>query len=181
MIASVLTNKKYPLFPDLAGLKCVHWFVFPSFHPVDFCLQPPFWTSSPLFIKSGSKWQSGLNQGIFDVLPVPGNRSYWGTYDPIFSDNVYFRIESGITCFAGRKTGLNIPFWLADLLFHGLEYPETEKRLFRGWWFLGESFWEWGSLRAMVFLSRYIRNSLLLHQDFSKGFCPPSQVFPHTV
>ncbi len=68
-------------------------------------------------------------------MPVLGNRSYWGIFDPLFSDNVYFRLESEIADSAGRKTGLNIPFWMAELLFYGLEYRETKKGLFREWRF----------------------------------------------
>jgi hypothetical protein len=34
----------------------------------------------------GPEWQSGLNYGISDFQPVLDNRSYWGTFDLIFSD-----------------------------------------------------------------------------------------------
>jgi hypothetical protein len=40
-----------------------------------------------------------------------GNRSYWGIFDPIFSDTVYMGLESEIASFVGRKTGLIIPYW----------------------------------------------------------------------
>jgi hypothetical protein len=74
-----------------------------------------------LYIKSGLKWQSGLNYGIFTFWPVRGNRSYWGTFDPIFSDYGYTGLESEIASFEGRKTGLIIPFWLVDRRSDGLE------------------------------------------------------------
>jgi hypothetical protein len=59
--------------------------------------------------------------GIFTFWPVFGNRPYWGTFDPIFPDTVYTGLESEIGNFAGRKTGLIIPFWLADRRSDGLE------------------------------------------------------------
>jgi|GEM_PF-5309328 len=70
--------------------------------------------------------------GVFDFRAVPGNRSYWGTFDPIFSDYGYKGLESEIADSAGSKTGLIIPFWLAKLLFYGLDYREMKKGLFRG-------------------------------------------------
>ncbi len=66
--------------------------------------------------------------GVFDFRPVLGNRSYWGTFDPIFSDYGYTGLESEIADSAVRKTGPIIPFWLAKLLFYGLEYREMERR-----------------------------------------------------
>jgi hypothetical protein len=96
----------------------VFYFVFPE---DDFVLATPLPACSPLYIKSGSKWQSGLNMGIFAFRPVFGNRSYWGIFDHIFSDTVYTGLESEITNFAGRKTGLISPFWLADRRSDGLE------------------------------------------------------------
>jgi len=78
----------------------------------------------PHVFKTGSKWQSGLKSGIFIIRVDPGNRSYWGTFDPLFSDTGYKGLESEITDFAGRKTGLFIPFWMADRLPDGLEQGE---------------------------------------------------------
>jgi hypothetical protein len=76
----------------------------------------------------GSKWQSDLNSGIFTFLPDPGNRSYRVIFDYSFPDNWYMGEESGITYFSARKTGLYIPFWLANRLSDWLEYWETDKR-----------------------------------------------------
>jgi hypothetical protein len=76
---------------------------------------------SPSYTKLGSKSQSVLNSGIFAFRPVFGNRSYWGIFDHIFSDTGYTGLESEIANFAGRKTGLIIPFWLADRHSDGLE------------------------------------------------------------
>jgi hypothetical protein len=45
-----------------------------------------------------------------------GNRSYWGAFNPLFSDYDIFGPESEIADFTGRKTGPIIPFWGADLL-----------------------------------------------------------------
>ena len=67
------------------------------------------------YTKYCPEWQSGLKMGVFYFRPVLGNRSYWGTFDPLFSDYGYSGLESEIADSAGRKTGLNIPFWLADL------------------------------------------------------------------
>ena len=39
----------------------------------------------------------------------------------LFSDNGYTGLESEIANFAGRKTGLIIPYWLADRCSDGLE------------------------------------------------------------
>ena len=71
--------------------------------------------------EKGSKWQSGLNLGIFMFQAGFGNRSFWGIFDPIFSDTTYTGLESEIASFAGRKTGLIIPFWEADRRSDGLE------------------------------------------------------------
>jgi hypothetical protein len=40
-----------------------------------------------LCTKKGSKWKSGRISGIFDFSPGPGNRSYWGVFDHIFSNS----------------------------------------------------------------------------------------------
>jgi len=54
------------------------------------------------------------NQGTIQAyslfLSCHGNRSYWGTFDPLFSDAWYMGAKSEITGFTGRKTGLFIPF-----------------------------------------------------------------------
>ena len=63
-----------------------------------------------------------------------GHRSYWGTFDPLFPDCGYSGPESEIADFAGRKTNPNIPFWLAELLFYGLEDWEMERRPVLGIW-----------------------------------------------
>jgi hypothetical protein len=76
-------------------------------------------------------WQSGLKTGVLYFRPVLGNRSYWGTFDPLFSDYGYSGRESEIADFAGRKTGLIIPFWMADRLFYGLEQGNGKKACFR--------------------------------------------------
>jgi hypothetical protein len=76
--------------------------------------------------------KSGLNSGIFVFWPVFGNRSYWGTFEPIFSDTGYKGLEPEIASFAGRKTGLIIPFWLADRRSDGLEQGEMKEDLFSG-------------------------------------------------
>jgi hypothetical protein len=70
--------------------------------------------------------------GVFAFWPVSGNRSYWGTFDHIFPDTGYNDLESDIAHFAGRKTGLIIPFWLADRRSDGLEQGETGKRAVLG-------------------------------------------------
>jgi len=59
--------------------------------------------------------------GVFAFWPVSGNRSYWGTFEHIFSDTGYTGLESEITRFAGRKTGLIIPYWKADRRSDGLK------------------------------------------------------------
>ena len=66
--------------------------------------------------------------GVCVFWPIYGNRSYWGIFDPLFSDNGYTGLESEITSFAGRKTGLIIPFWLADRRSDGLEQGENGKK-----------------------------------------------------
>ena len=60
--------------------------------------------------KYGSKWQSRLDLGIFIFQAGFGNRSYWGTFEHVFSDTCNKGLESEIASFAGRKTGLIIPF-----------------------------------------------------------------------
>jgi hypothetical protein len=87
-----------------------------------------FGPALPSYTKSGSKWQSGLNSGIFIFWAGPGNRSYWGVFDHLFPDNGFTGTEPRITDFNGRKTGLFIPFWLANLFPDGLEDGETGKR-----------------------------------------------------
>jgi hypothetical protein len=54
-------------------------------------------------------------------------------FDHIFSDNWFTGVESGITDFNGRKTGLFIPFWLADRFSDGLEVVEWGKKEFFGY------------------------------------------------
>jgi len=87
------------------------------------------------------EWQSGLKMGVFDFQPVPGNRSYWGTFHPLFSDYGYFSLESKMADFAVRKTGLIIPFWLAKLPFCGLEQGKRKKAWFGGGGFLRSCSW----------------------------------------
>ena len=81
------------------------------------------------------------NQGTIQAyslfLSGHGNRSYWGTFDPLFSDSRHTGSESEITGFTGRKTGLFIPFWLEKLHFYGLEYADGEKGLFWEYRFSG--------------------------------------------
>jgi len=66
--------------------------------------------------------------GVFAFWPVSGNRTYWGIFDHLFSDTCNKGLESEITRFAGRKTGLIIPFWLADRRSDGLEKAENGKK-----------------------------------------------------
>jgi hypothetical protein len=47
-------------------------------------------------------------------------------------------VESKIPGFNRIKTGLFIPFWMADLHFYGLEYGEGKKGCFWGPGFFGE-------------------------------------------
>ena len=57
-----------------------------------------------------------------------GNRSFWGIFEHVFSDTRYTGLESEIASFAGRKTGLIIPYWLADRRSDGMKEEETGKR-----------------------------------------------------
>jgi hypothetical protein len=59
---------------------------------------------------------------LFAFQDGPGDRSYCDAFDPIFSDTLYMGPESEITDFTERETGLNIPYWLADLFLDGLKY-----------------------------------------------------------
>jgi hypothetical protein len=59
--------------------------------------------------------------GVFAFWPVSGNRSYLGTFEHIFSDTCNKGLESEITRLTKRKTGLIIPYWLADRRSDGLE------------------------------------------------------------
>jgi hypothetical protein len=54
--------------------------------------------------------------GVFDFRPVLDNRSYWSIFNPYFSDYGYFCTDSETACFTAKKTGLIIPYWMADLL-----------------------------------------------------------------
>jgi hypothetical protein len=76
----------------------------------------------PLYTKSGLKRQSELNSGIFTFWPVTANRSYWGVFEHYFPDLWFTGTESETTHYTERKTGLCIPFWLADRFLDGLEY-----------------------------------------------------------
>jgi len=49
-------------------------------------------------------------------------------------------LESEIADFAGRKTGLIIPYWLADRRSSGLEPEETKRPFVGGLWFKGPGF-----------------------------------------
>jgi hypothetical protein len=98
-------------------------------------------------------------------LSVYGNRSYWGTFDHIFSDTDYKSLESEITSFAGRKTGLIIPFWLADRRSDGLELGGRGKKDCFG---------------DLEFRAKPVENLLFYPHRFSvgdylpvKGFRPP--------
>jgi hypothetical protein len=53
---------------------------------------------------------------------VSGNRSYWGVFEHYFPDLWFAGTESETTYYTERKTGLCIPFWLADRFLDGLEY-----------------------------------------------------------
>jgi len=78
----------------------------------------------------GSKRKSGLNSGISGFQHGPGHRSYWGTFEHIFPENGDTGLESEITDFYGKKTGLFIPYWMADLSSDGLEQGKQGKACF---------------------------------------------------
>jgi hypothetical protein len=75
---------------------------------------------SPHIPNKAQNGNLGTIQAYSLFLPGHGNRSYWGTFDPLFSDTRHTCSESEITGFTGRKTGLFIPFWLAKLWLDGL-------------------------------------------------------------
>jgi hypothetical protein len=54
--------------------------------------------------------------GLFFSEPDFRDRPEWGIFDHVFFDCCSLSVESGITGFNGRKTGLFKPVWLADLL-----------------------------------------------------------------
>jgi len=84
-------------------------------------VRSPFGAALLYCTKYGSKWQSGLNSGIFIFHAGFGNRSYWGTFEHVFSDTGSTGLESEIAHFSGRKIGLIIPYWLANRRSDGLE------------------------------------------------------------
>ena len=72
---------------------------------------------------------------LFFVWKIFQNRSIWGTFDPLFSDYGYLSLESEIADFTVRKTGLYIPFWLADNRFRyagGLGKRDGKRRAVLG-------------------------------------------------
>jgi len=64
---------------------------------------------------------------IFDFFPVPGDRSYWGTFDRFFPDTCFTGLDSETADFTRWKTGLNIPYWVADCHSDGLKSVGTGK------------------------------------------------------
>jgi hypothetical protein len=70
--------------------------------------------------------------GVFIFRAGFGNRSYWDTFDPTFADTDYKGPESEIASLAGRKTGLNIPYRMANRRSDGLEQGEREKNISSG-------------------------------------------------
>ena len=73
-------------------------------------MRSPFEAALLYCTKYGSKWQSRLDLGIFIFQAGFGNRSYWGTFEHVFSDTCNKGLESEIASLAGRKTGLIIPY-----------------------------------------------------------------------
>jgi hypothetical protein len=65
--------------------------------------------------------------GVFIFRAGFGNRSYWDTFDPTFADTDYKGPESEIASLAGRKTGLNIPYRMANRRSDGLEQGERKR------------------------------------------------------
>ena len=60
-------------------------------------------------------------------LTGSGNRPEWSIFDHIFPDCWITGVESGTTDFTGRKTGLFIPIWEADLLLDVLGWKKGKK------------------------------------------------------
>jgi hypothetical protein len=89
---------------------------------------PLFRHDLPACFKYGSKWQSGPDLAYSHSGLLTGNRSYRGIFVPIFSDAVYTVLKTEITDFTARKTGLIIPFWMADRREDGLEYAQSKGR-----------------------------------------------------
>jgi len=78
----------------------------------------------------GSKRQSGLNSGISGFQQGPGHRSYWGTFEHMYPENDDTDAEFQTVPFKGRKTGLFIPYWMADLFSNGLKQGKQGKACF---------------------------------------------------
>jgi hypothetical protein len=87
------------------------------------------------YTKYGLKWQYDLNSGIFSFSQVRTNRPEWGLFAHQFSYNGFTGVESGITYNSGRKTGLFIPIWEANLRFYSLVQGKDEKGFFWGYRF----------------------------------------------
>ena len=83
---------------------------------------PHFGHTLPLYTKLGLKRQSELNSGIFSFWAVSGNRPEWSVFEHYFPYLWFAGTKSETTHYTGRKTGLCIPFWLADRFLDGLEY-----------------------------------------------------------
>jgi hypothetical protein len=88
---------------------------------------PLFWHTFPLYDKSCPECQSGLNSGISYFWQVRGNRSYWGIFEGLFSDYWLSGPKSKTGDITGRKTGLIIPYCMADRFSGDLEQA-IEKR-----------------------------------------------------
>jgi hypothetical protein len=117
-------------------------------------LFPYFGHTLPSCTEKGSKWQSELNLGVFNFWPVFGNQSYWGTFDPIFSDTGYTGLGIRNSQFCGEK---NRPYYSLLAGRSSFRWAEVggkrEKSLFWGWWFSG--IWFWDVAGSVIGVRRY--------------------------
>ncbi len=160
MIASVLTNKKYPLFPDLAGLKCVtcscfrllilvipaghgpiqalriFYVLFFAFSQDDIFPATPF----PDLLSPGlSNIAQNGNQGSILAYSFPGRLTVTGLIGALLTP--YFRITDirawnpKSPILRGEKPALLFPFGWQIAVYLGWS-KETKKACFgsEGFW-----------------------------------------------
>ena len=85
------------------------------------------WPDYLLYSKKSPECESEFMWGISSFFRDSADRSYCGAIWYLFPDSCFMGFKSGITDFNQRKTGLIIPYWMADHFWDDLESMECGK------------------------------------------------------
>ena len=84
-------------------------------------------TAVSSIFKYRPEWQSGFKLGISFFPRDPDDRSYWGMLYPVFPEYGGLGLKSRTGDGNGKKTGLIIPYWIANCFTDDLEQVKEQK------------------------------------------------------